>query len=132
MDPGAEWAQHQENFPSNYFLGCIPHCSVSSSQPLLSLCIHFLQLQRFPWSDHWDLPSLYSPNKLKRLFPSLFTTKAFGFLLLPSSFESSLTLHTLLEVDVSDLMVNIFQEYFLWYHHSGIPAVSQLPNFRGV
>lgn len=83
--------------------GCIPHCSVSSSQPRLSLCIHLLQLQRFPWSGHCDLLSTFSPNKLTRLFPSLFCTKAFGFLSL-LSFESSLTFHAPLKEEVPDLM----------------------------
>lgn len=57
-------------------LGHIPHCSISSFQLLLSLYISLLQLKRFPWSDHCDLLAPYPLCKLKKLFPTFFTTKA--------------------------------------------------------
>lgn len=104
---------------------CIPRGSVSSSQPLLSLCIHLLQLKRFPWSHRWHLLSPYSPNQLKS-FPLTLWYKGFWILIDPLFFWIlSNILHSFLNWRCQtswQCSRNIF-----FGTSSGTPAVSQMP-----
>lgn len=90
---GAEWAHHVGNSPNNYF------CLYSSFQclqlPATALTVHpFTSAPEIsmvrPLASSFPLLS----QAAKEALPSLFGTKAFGFWLLLSSFESSLTFYT--------------------------------------
>lgn len=109
---------------------CIPHGSVSSSQPLLSLCIHLLQLKRFPWLDRWHLLSPYSPNQLKRLFPYSLVQRLLDF-------DSLLFFWILSNILLSFLKWRCqtswqFSRRILFGTSSGTPAVSQMPTFAAL